>query len=208
MWPLTKTFASPWSVCVLMLGVQLLFSILVSIWWRLTILALSFWPHPPCPVYQQHDMDPWIFDIGQWCQGLLFSVLLCGNYGNTRFLQFRPCWGLFCHFSILGCLVQKISLYFLIINPLLYVLQMPFSIFVVNLLNPFKLSFVKKKFWILIKSSLSIYPPHQDFEVILCTVFLNPYWFFFDVYISNPSGIDSCVWFQVWSSFIFFPMYN
>lgn len=161
MWPLTKTFASPWSVCVLMLGVQLLFSILVSIWWRITILALSSVllarSHMLCVPAAWHR--PRIFYISQRRQGLLFSVLLCGNYGNTRFLQLRPCWGLFCHFSILGCVFQKISLYFLIINPLLVIcITDTIFHFVVNLLNLFKLSFVKKKFWILIKSSSSVYP--------------------------------------------------
>lgn len=66
--------------------------------------------------------------------------------GNARFLLLDHVGACFAIF-LLGCLFQNISLYFLIINPLLVICIIDaISQFVTNLLNLFKMSFVKKKF--------------------------------------------------------------
>lgn len=75
-------------LCVWMLDIKLLIYHPVLMWWRITILAPSFWPDSPCSVYLQHDIDPWIFYIGQWCHGLLFWGPLCDNRFLPGFYSF------------------------------------------------------------------------------------------------------------------------
>lgn len=101
-------------ICVWMLNVQLLVCHSVPLRWRITIFSLSFWSSSPCFVYLQHHVDPWMFYIGQWCQSLFWG-LLCGNCGC-----WDHAWACFAIF-LLGCLFQKISLYFLIIKPVLVI---------------------------------------------------------------------------------------
>lgn len=98
LWPLTKTFTSPWFMC---LHVGCSSSGLPSSSYpieknHLGSVLLAGSPILCVPTAWHRPLNILYWSV---CQGLFWG-LLCGNCGSARFLELTPCWDLFCHHSI------------------------------------------------------------------------------------------------------------
>lgn len=121
-WPLKKTFASPWSVSACGCSTSGLPSSSYTI--EKNHLGSVFLPGSPILCVPEAWHRPLNSLYCQWCQGLFWG-LLCGSCDSARFSELRPCWDLFRQFSI-GLSFSKDCIFWLWILCRLHVLQVSF----------------------------------------------------------------------------------
>lgn len=196
-WPLTKTFASSWSMC-LHVG-----------------CSTSGLPSSSYPIEKNHLGSVLLAGSPIHCVptawhrplNILYWSVMPRSVLGSAVWQLWKCQ-VFRTYTMLGLVLPSfywvvffkrwLYIFWLLILCWLHVLQTSFpSLLLIFLIS---LSSFVKKFWILIVKFISLFL-FQDFEVILYIIFLNLYWFGFDL-----DRIDSCVvWCEVGLSFIFPP---